>query len=208
MRETTHRALRLALASLLTVALLARLAIGMSTAELTVANFLSLFGVLSNTMAAIAMAMLAWRPTRSSSRRFSTFRGAVTVYMAVTGLMYAVLLTATGVDVGATEPWVDWSLHILAPVAIVTDWAIDPPDVELAPSALGIWLAFPAAYLGYTLARGAIVGWYPYPFLDPRSADGYAAVAMWSSVALAVLLGLGYACMSWANWRLRAPVTA
>jgi hypothetical protein len=28
------------------------------------------------------------------------------------------------------------------------------------------WLAYPAAWLGYTLIRGASVDWYPYPFVD------------------------------------------
>jgi hypothetical protein len=29
------------------------------------------------------------------------------------------------------------------------------------------WLAFPVLWLVYTLIRGAVTDWYPYPFLDP-----------------------------------------
>jgi hypothetical protein len=28
------------------------------------------------------------------------------------------------------------------------------------------WLAFPGVYFTYVLVRGALTGWYPYPFLD------------------------------------------
>lgn len=28
------------------------------------------------------------------------------------------------------------------------------------------WLIFPAVWLGYTMIRGPLVDWYPYPFLD------------------------------------------
>ncbi len=29
-----------------------------------------------------------------------------------------------------------------------------------------LWLAYPMGYLGYSLARGAVDGWYPYFFID------------------------------------------
>jgi hypothetical protein len=208
MSETTHRALRLALASLLAVALIARLAIGMSQADLTVADFFSSFTVLSNTMAVIVFGMLAWRPTRSSSRTFSMFRGAATVYMSVMGLVYAFFLAPTGIDIGPTEPWVHWSLHIVGPVALAIDWIVFPPEMELPQLAPVSWLAFPAAYLIYSLARGAIIDWYPYPSLNPQDTGGYAGVAMWSAVALLVTLGLGYAYHWWANRRVAAPAAA
>lgn len=208
MSETTHRALRLALASLLTAALFAQLVIGMSRAELTVANFFSFFTVLSNIASVMMLAMLAWRPARSSSPVFSLFRGAVTVYMSVTGLLYAVLLAPTGIDVGLTEPWVNWSLHVVGPVALAIDWILSPAAVELPRRAPLIWMAFPAAYLVYSLTRGAIVDWYPYPFLDPAETGGYLGVAGWVGVALLVILGFGYAYYWWANRRVTGPATA
>jgi hypothetical protein len=199
MSETTLRSLRLALASLLTVALLAQLAIGMSRADLTVANFFSFFTVLSNTAAVVMLVLLAARPDRVSDGGFSIFRGAVTVYMSVTGLVYATLLGPTGIDVGLTEPWVNWSLHILGPLAIGADWVINRPPSRLPDTALLIWLGFPAAYLVYSLIRGAIVDWYPYPFLDPGEVGGYGGVAIWSGVVLVVILVFGYGYLWWAN---------
>lgn len=207
MSETTHRALRLALASLLLVALLAQLAIGMSRADLTLVNFLSFFTVLSNLFAVVVLVMLATRPLLATSETFSVVRGAMTVYMSVTGLVYAVLLAPTGVDVGLTEPWVNWSLHVVGPVAVALDWVFFTPETDLPGTAPLLWLAFPAVYLGYSLVRGAIVDWYPYPFLDPAETGGYDGVALWSGVVLVVILGFSYAFYWWSH-RQAAPAPA
>jgi hypothetical protein len=207
MSETTHRALRLALASLLTAALFAQLVIGMSRAELTVVNFFSFFTILSNTASVVMLAMLAWRPASSSSPVFSLFRGAVTVYMSVTGLVNAVLLVPTGIDVGLSEPWVDWSLHVVGPVALAADWILAPPGVRLPQHGPLVWLVFPAVYLIYSLIRGAIVDWYPYPFLDPLEMNGYGQVLLWVAVVLVVVLVFSYAYHWWANRRVTRPAT-
>ena len=210
MSQTTLRALRLSLASILVVALFAQLVIGMSRAELTVVNFFSFFTILSNTAAVVVLIILAGRPELTSSGVFSIIRGAVTVYMSVTGLVYAVLLAPTGIDVGLTEPWVNWSLHVVGPLAVAADWIAHPPDTELPRSAPIIWLVFPAAYLVYTLIRGALldVPWYPYPFLDPAETGGYGGVAMWSGVVLVVILAFSYACQWWATRRSSSLATA
>ena len=38
-------------------------------------------------------------------------------------------------------------------------------------------MAFPVVYILYTLARGAIVDWYPYFFVNPHRGGGYVLVA-------------------------------
>ena len=55
-------------------------------------------------------------------------------------------------------------------------------------------LAFPVAWLVYTLVRGAVTGFYPYPFLDVDE-RGYAAVAV-ACVAIAVLF-VALAALAW-----------
>lgn len=44
------------------------------------------------------------------------------------------------------------------------------------------WLIYPLAYVAYTLARGAVMNWYPYPFLDVTQL-GYLTV-LWHIVVL------------------------
>lgn len=207
MSTTTLRSLRLALASLVAVALIAQLAIGLSRSGLTVVRFFSCFTVLSNTLAVVLLVMLARRPDGDASSRFAAFRGAVTVYMVVTGLVYALVIAPIAGDLGVPEPWIDWVIHVLGPIAVLLDWIINPPSGKLPRESLWIWLLFPAAYLGYSLIRGPIVDWYPYPFLAPDD-GGYATVAIWSGGVLVVTLVFGYACYWWANRRLVVSGTA
>lgn len=208
MSETTHRALRLGLASLLMVTLLARFVVVMSRAELEILNFLGLFSVVSGVLAVIMLAMLAWRPERSSSLRFSSFRGAVTVYTSAAAILYVVLLAQTGGPPAPGEPWIEWTLYLVVPAAVAVDWVLHAPPIELPQSAPATWLSLPALYLAYAVGRGAVDGWYPYPFLDPAETGGYPGVAIWVAAALGVILGLGYGYFWWANRRVPAAVTA
>lgn len=205
MSTTTHRALRLALASLLAVALAAQYIIGSTDSGLTVVTFFSYFTVLSNTAAVAMLTMLATRPGSDASLGFATFRGAVTVYMAVTGLVYVTILYPQLADVGAPEPWIDLSIHVVGPVLVAADWIYDKPPIDLPTRTIGVWLVFPAAYLTYSLIRGPIAGWYPYPFLDPSETGGYGTVAVWTLVVLVVTLGVSLLFHWWGN---RRPVRA
>jgi hypothetical protein len=208
MSETTHRALRLALSSLLTVALLSQLLIGLSRSEgLTVVRFFSFFTVLSNAAAVVMLVMLAARPDRDTSHRFSLFRGAVTVYMSVTGVVYALILAPNLADVAVPEPWIDWSIHVIGPIAVALDWIVFPPRTRIPAKGMLVWLAFPAVYVTYSLIRGPIVDWYPYPFLDPAETGGYGAVAIWSLLVLVVILAFSFLYRWWANRAHSEPAT-
>jgi hypothetical protein len=53
-----------------------------------------------------------------------------------------------------------------------------------------LWLIFPIVWVVLTLVRGAVDGWYPYPFLDPGN-GGYRTVAYHIGVILAGFLVIG-----------------
>ena len=92
-------------------------------------------------------------------------------------------------------------LHYLMPVAVTVDWLIDPPRVRLDPArTVVLWMAFPVMYIIYTLARGAIVDWYPYLFVNPHRSGGYLLVA---GDCLAVGIGIAalIATTTWAGNR-------
>ena len=61
-----------------------------------------------------------------------------------------------------------------------------PPDDPARPA---LWLIFPAAWIVYVLIRGALVGKYPYPFLDPAN-GGYATVAVYCAGILVLMLAI------------------
>jgi hypothetical protein len=107
----------------------------------------------------------------------------VTLYLAITGIVYALLLS--DVDVQLSGRWMNATLHEILPLFLLVDWIVFPPWPRASyPKALG-WLAFPLAFVAYSLILGPIVDRYPYPFLDRRP-HGYLHV-VWMSV----LIGLG-----------------
>jgi hypothetical protein len=162
-------------------------------------NFFFYFTILSNILLAAVLAVEAIRPGWMGTN--GLLRGASTLYMAVTGLVYAVLLRPIEADVGLTSAWINYVLHSLAPAAAVIDWLLFPPEGRLARSVVWAWLAFPTVFLGVTLIRGPFVDWYPYPFLDPGETAGYLGVAAYSVLILVIFLVLGTFFRWWSNAR-------
>ncbi|CAN7361345.1 Pr6Pr family membrane protein [Arthrobacter sp. LjRoot78] len=54
-----------------------------------------------------------------------------------------------------------------------------------------LWLCYPVAFLIFSWGRGALDGWYPYDFLDPRLDGGWPAVIATSAQVLAAFLIAG-----------------
>ena len=77
-------------------------------------------------------------------------------------------------------------LHRVIPIVMMADWLLDPPASRIELRRAWWWLAYPVAWVVYTMIRGAIVGTYPYPFLDPAN-GGYGTVAVY---AVAILIGM------------------
>ena len=62
-----------------------------------------------------------------------------------------------------------------------------------------IFLVYPVAYGAYSLIRGPIVDWYPYPFLDPR-VHGYPYVTVMMIFVAIVGLALAW-LLCWTSRR-------
>lgn len=145
-------------------------------------NFFSYFTILSNTFAVVVLLAGAtlWRLQRSPAS--DMVRGAAVLYMTITLIVFALLLSGTDVDTAI--PWVNAVVHQLLPVVMIADWLIDPPQTRLTIRQGLAWLIPPLVWIAYTMIRGPIAGWYPYPFLDPAN-GGYASVVVTTLVILA-----------------------
>jgi hypothetical protein len=126
------------------------------------ANFFSYFTNLTNIFAALVFMYVALTFGKSS-RGLDVVRGAATLCLGLTGVVFSLLLANVESDI---IPWVNVIVHYVMPVAVVADWIIDPPHRRLTLRDAGFWLIIPLAYVIYTLVRGSIVHWYPYPFLN------------------------------------------
>jgi hypothetical protein len=104
----------------------------------------------------------------NQSRELSGLRGAVTTYMAITGIVYNLLLADLTENLQTNVQWANVIVHILMPIVLVVDFLIDRTVHRLGVRNALWWLVFPLVWTAYTLIRGAIVDWYPYPFLDHR----------------------------------------
>ena len=183
-------ALRVGLATLALAAIGQQLVIHIG-ASYSVLNFFSYFTNLSNLFAAVVLLLSVLSPPFQRGGAGDVVRYLSTVNMAVVGLVFAVLLR--DVDLGALLPWVNFVLHYVMPVAIVLDWLLKPPTGKLQAQHLALALVFPVVYLVYVVLRGASVGWYPYPFLNPAHVGGYGGVAVYGlGIAVTFLL------VSWA----------
>jgi hypothetical protein len=148
----------------------------------TPSNFFSYFTILSNIVAGL---WLIWYGLRPRERSFPTqlMRGGVTLCMLMTGVIFAILLAPVeGLTLTATS-WDNIVLHYIMPVTVAADWLLWRPKVRISRRQSLLWLAFPVAYVGYALMRGALIDRYPYPFLDATE-HGYVQIGL----TLAVLL--------------------
>ncbi len=164
-------------------AVTAQLVLMLDRPDSNIANFFSFFTIQSNIIAAfvlLASGVMGLRGAETS-RRWDIARGGAVSWMATSGIVFAALLSGMDVDLQLTEPWVDTVLHQVMPVVVVADWLIAPPRNRLTVRSGLVWILYPALYAAYSLIRGAMVDWYPYPFLDPRGEDGYLEVAAYSA---------------------------
>ncbi|WP_421881550.1 Pr6Pr family membrane protein [Methylibium sp.] len=167
-------------------------------ASYSLLNFFSYFTNLSNLFAVVVLLLGAFRRPSQHSDRQDVARYVSAVNMAVVGIVFVALLR--NVDLGALLPWVNVVLHYVMPVAIVVDWVgLQAPASPPKAWHLALALVFPAVYLVYVLLRGAAIGWYPYPFLDPANVGGYGGVALYAAGIFGTFLGAGWALLALAS---------
>jgi hypothetical protein len=176
------------------------------------AHFFSFFTIESNVLSAVVLLIGAWfLVTRKGADPswYNTLRAATVTYMAVTGIVYNLLLRGVELPQGATLAWSNEVLHVIACAWLVIDWILAPGRSPIGANQLWKILVFPIAWVVYTLIRGPIVAdtvygnsyWYPYPFLNPNtSAEGYFTVAFYV-LLIAVAIGSTAAGVLWISRR-------
>ena len=160
-------------------------------------NFFSYFTNLANLSAACVLLLAAADAWSGRIGAHALARAVSVVNMAIVGVVFAMLLR--NVDLGSLLPWVNFVVHYLMPCVVVADWLLQPPPLRFSARRLGVILLFPSLYLTYVLSRGAAIGWYPYPFLNPAHVDGYAGVAAYAVGISMTFLVVGGLLLAFAN---------
>lgn len=153
-------------------------------------RFVSYFTILCNILVAATSLFLAAAADRDS-RLWHVLRLDALIGIAVTGIVHWFFLRPL-LDLEGNDYLADKLLHVVVPLLAVIGWVAFGPRgrvtrEDLAPAAI-----FPALYFVYTLVRGEIANWYPYPFTDVNE-HGYAVVLLngLGVVLLFVVLALG-----------------
>ena len=172
----------------------------------SIANFLSYFTVLCNLLVAVSLTVLILMPSAKAGRFFSTLsvQTAIALYIFIVGLVYNLVLRGIWAPTG-WQLVVDNLLHVVVPLLYVLYWALFRPKGSLQWRDGLYWLLFPLAYLLYSLIRGPLVQWYPYPFLDVAKL-GYEKVLINILLMLALFLAAGLALIA-ANRLVRSNKT-
>lgn len=152
-------------------------------------DYFTYFTIWSNILVAIVMIMLFLRPDRDSFW-FRTVRLSSLLMIIVTGIIYNVVLAGTA-QLQGLETVSNLFDHVLTPLVSVVVWLLVGPRGWFSWRILVASLVIPIVWLAWALARGAVIGAYPYGFLDVAT-YGYGAVAtnVLGIVVFAVVLGL------------------
>lgn len=162
------------------------------------------FTILTNVLTALLMTAVALNLWPGGRRPSAALLTAVTLYIAVVGIVYHLFLRNVWNPEGL-QKIADVVLHYVVPIAAFLFWVFLAAKSPLKFRHVGLWLIYPLGYCAYALARGAQDGWYPYPFIDV-GALGLEKVLQ-NSAALTVAFAIG-GCVLVAVGRLLSRRTA
>lgn len=177
----------------LAIALLAYASIGLQYyySDFTSLSFFSYFTTLCNLLVAFTLTFSTIAPHTGIGNWSSklTVQTALVTYISIVSLVYNVALRGIWKLEGLL--WLlDNMVHVVVPILYIIYWLAFRTRGSLQWKDGLIWLLFPLFYLIYSLIRGAMINWYPYPFLNAFK-FGYGQVSLNILVMLAVFLGAG-----------------
>ncbi|WP_456844557.1 Pr6Pr family membrane protein [Cellulomonas sp. P5_C6] len=158
-----------------------------------IVRVLSYFTIQANIVAAIPAVLMVLRPDRSG-RFFAVLRLDGLLCIAVTGIVFHTVLTGLR-DLTPAGAVSNFLLHTVTPVFAVLAWLLVGPRPRTTLAAVGWSIVYPLAWVAYTFVHGAIVDWYPYPFLDV-SEIGLADALVRTGVVAVIFLALAFGALA------------
>ncbi|TDX01898.1 Pr6Pr family membrane protein [Dinghuibacter silviterrae] len=165
---------------------------------MAVGNFLSYFTILTNALIAIALTLSALAPGRVPFFEKASVQTALAGCIISVSLIYHIALAKAWNPQGL-QWWTNFLLHDFVPLAWVLHWLFFVPKGRLHWGLPLLWMAYPLAYLAWMMGRGALTGFYPYPFVSVPY-HGYAAVLRNLAVLILGWAGGFYALVALDHW--------
>ncbi|NRR33630.1 Pr6Pr family membrane protein [Oxalobacteraceae bacterium] len=154
--------------------------------------YLSFFTVLTNIFVTLTLSLPLLAPQSRLGRFFASGQtmACAATSIALVALAYHFLLSHVWNPQGLQ--WLaDVLLHYLTPASYCAYWLFAAPKRNLPWWSPLTWCLYPIAYFAYLLLRGAVLGSYPYYFIDVATL-GYAR-----SLLNACALLLGFVLVGW-----------
>jgi hypothetical protein len=130
---------------------------------------------------------------RAEGRMAAFVRNGSTIWILITGLVYHFMLYGVAVASGRFN-FSHVALHYISPLMAILNWILFEEKGRARLVYAVTWLVYPLAYVGLSLIRLAIDGFYPYWFLNPLLAypAGTGSVGMMLAIVggLVVIFGL------------------
>ncbi|HJQ71865.1 MAG TPA: Pr6Pr family membrane protein [Actinomycetota bacterium] len=163
-------------------------------------NVFAFFTIQSNIIVGITSLVLALRAD-PTSMMFRVARLTGVVAIAITFVVFHVAIA----HLFEFESWslvADRILHAIVPILAVVGWLMYGPRALATRRVLWLSLVFPVAWCIFTLIRGALVGWYPYHFIDVGEL-GYAKVGVNCLWVAVLYLGVAAGLSTFDGWLAR-----
>ena len=159
-------------------------------------SVLRYFTIIANLLVAAVFTGIAFG--RNGAARPSLV-GGVTLAIVFVGVVYGLLLNGL-LELSGGDEFADLVLHKVVPVLVPIWWLTFAPKGGFDWRDPWLWAVLPLIYFGYGLARGALDGVYPYPFMDLAKL-GWTKTLAHAAVIAAGFLAAGFALV-WLDGRM------
>ena len=156
-------------------------------------NSFKAFTIQTNFMVTIwlTLAILWHNKPESLDKITGPLKGALTLYITITFIFYAVLLAPF------YPPPIGWAafsnlvFHYITPIAFIVDWILTETKLRYKWKFLPYWaFIYPVCYLAFIFIHGTFTGSYIYYFFD-INALGILVVAIFVSIIITTGIVLG-----------------
>jgi hypothetical protein len=163
-------------------------------------TYFSFFTILTNLLIAVGITIPLFAPNSRWGTFFcsSAVTAAMAVYILMVGAGYSLLLRNI-VSLEGLRKVTDVIMHDAVPPMYLVYWLISEPKDKFRWKNLLTWLIYPLVYLLFVLIRGALIGRYPYPFVDVNTL-GFAHVLLNAAMLLCALLAVGALVIVYSRW--------
>ncbi|MCL2061262.1 MAG: Pr6Pr family membrane protein [Firmicutes bacterium] len=182
-------------------------------------NYFAYFTYLSNTVVFIWLILtgISGLCKKEKMQRFliaPQIFGAVFLYTFIVGFIFYGILRW----IVTPYPWSVWYArladffnHGLTPLfmTLLFIFSTNETQKKLTQKHVLLWLIYPFVYFVFSMVRGAIINWYPYPFINPAwqpyaavSAPPILLIILAAAAFMSVFYLLGFATMKLSNKKI------